>query len=57
MGAGSMTLTREAIKSITVAPPHTKPLEAPTASFMSDIYKAVAAVDLRTTFVTNPRLL
>ena len=57
MGAGSMTLTREAIKSITVAPPTTKPLKAPTASFMSDIYKAVAAVDLRTTFVTNPRLL
>jgi hypothetical protein len=56
MGAGSMTLTREAIKSITVASPHTEPLKAPTASFLSDLYKAVVSVDLRTTFVTNPRM-
>lgn len=56
MGAGSMTLTREAIKSITVASPHTEPLKASTIAFLRALGTYTAGISLSTTFVTNPRM-
>lgn len=51
MGGGSTTLMQEAFKAIKVAPAPTPAAEAPTVAFLSDLYKAVAGLDLRTAFV------
>lgn len=51
MGTGSTTLMQKAFNRVKADGATQKPLEAPTVAFLSNLYKAVAGLDLRTAFV------